>query len=232
MSNATSNDQQVDVVSFVLNIDPVRERVTTVFPAGATIESDGSLRLKEGGRIGGVIKGNVYSESGTLVIDRDAIIEGSVFAKGRCLIFGQVGLPNRKALIRCEMVDGLLVSHFAQLHADVQHNGLSATNVGGQIQRIADVGVPVVPATQQEAAATWQPPGQQTQRDQVPPQHQMAGAPLALPNSPSPIANFTAVPLRVVVASEPDEGRAGEQHQQGYVSHSGYASGNRVPYSG
>ena len=40
MSNATSNDQQVDIVQFVLNIDPTLERVTTIFPVGATIESD------------------------------------------------------------------------------------------------------------------------------------------------------------------------------------------------
>ncbi|HDR9758009.1 polymer-forming cytoskeletal protein [Burkholderia vietnamiensis] len=228
MSDATSNDQQVDIVQYVLSIDPTLERVTTIFPAGATIESDGSLRLKEGGRIGGVIKGNVYSESGTLVIDQDAIIEGSVFAKGRCLIFGQVGMPNRKAVIRCEMADGLLVSHIAQLHADIQHNGISSTNVSGQIQRIAEVDTQAVQPAPQQSTATWQPPGQQPQRDQVPQQPPVSGAPLALPNNPSPVANFNNhVPLRIVMPVENEQGST----QQTHGHQDGYAAGNGMRYT-
>ncbi|MBR8028591.1 polymer-forming cytoskeletal protein [Burkholderia cenocepacia] len=228
MSNATSNDQQVDIVQYVLKIDPTLERVTTIFPAGATIEADGSLRLKEGGRVGGVIKGNVYSESGTLVIDQNAIIEGSVFAKGRCLIFGQVGLPNRKAVIRCEMEDGLLVSHIAQLHADIQHNGISSTNVSGQIRRISEADMQAGQSAPQQSAETWQPPGQHPQRDQVPQQPPVPGAPLALANNPSPVANFNnPVPLRIVIPAENEQGPA----QQTHGHQDGYAAGNGVRYT-
>lgn len=228
MSNATSNDQQVDIVQFVLNIDPTLERVTTIFPVGATIESDGSLRLKEGGRIGGVIKGNVYSEGGTLVIDRDAIIEGSVFAKGRCLIFGQVGMPNRKALVRCEMADGLLVSHIAQLHADIQHNGISSTNVSGQIQRIAEADMQAAQPAPQQSSATWQPPGQEPERDQAPQQSQVPSAPIALANNPSPVANFSShAPLRIVMPAEREQGPAQQTHGQ----QDGYAAGNGMRYT-
>lgn len=228
MSNATSNDQQVDIVPFVLNIDPARERITTVFPAGATIESDGSLRLKEGGRIGGVIKGNVYSESGTLVIDQNAIVEGSVFAKGRCIIFGQVGRPDRNAVIRCEMTDGLLVSHIAQLHADIQHNGISSTNVSGQIQRIAEADMQTAQPAPQQSTATWQPPGQQEQREQVPQQQPVPGAPLALPNNPSPVANFNKhAPLRIVMPAEQEQG----SEQQTHGHQDSYAAGDGVRYT-
>jgi hypothetical protein len=230
MSNATSNDQKPDVVPFVLNIDPVGERVTTVFPAGATILGDGSLHLKEGGRIGGVIKGNVFSDSGTLVIDQNAIIEGNVTAKGRCIVFGQVGTPNRRTTLRCEKADGLLISHIAQIHADVSHNGLATTNVSGQIQRIGEAPNQTEEQQARRDGAAWQPPGQQ-------PEASAAAQPVVPPqleHNPSPIANFgnTVTPLRVVMpAPAHEQPRSYEAPQQSVgQQHGQFATGNGQHY--
>ena len=129
MNITPMNDQASETVSCVLSIDPVKEKITAVLPAGATIE--GALRLKEGGRIGGVVKGNVISESGTLLIDSSAIVEGDIVAKGRCIVLGQVGTSSHRSTIRCEKIDGLTISHAAQIHANIEHNGISATNVSG-----------------------------------------------------------------------------------------------------
>jgi hypothetical protein len=172
-------------VSCVLSIDTTKEKITAVLPAGATIE--GALRLKEGGRVGGVVKGDVHSESGTLLIDSSAIVEGDIVAKGRCIVLGQVGTSSRRSTIRCEKIDGLTISHAAQIHANIEHNGISATNVSGQIQRIGEL-------AQQQAlppASDWRAPGQDLHLEELP-----AAQPPALTHDPSPVANFTQAPVQ------------------------------------
>ncbi len=197
MNITPMNDQKPETVSCVLSIDPAKEKITAVLPAGATIE--GSLRLKEGGRIGGVVKGTVFSESGTLLIDSSAIVEGDVVAKGRCFVLGQVGTSSRRSTIRCEKIDGLTISHAAQIHANIEHNGISATNVSGQIQRIGDLTQPqALPA-----AADWKAPGQDLRLEEI-----ATTQPPALTHDPSPVANFVPAPaqaqqtpaLRVVIS--------------------------------
>ncbi|ENZ77814.1 MULTISPECIES: bactofilin family protein [Ralstonia] len=206
MNNTPMNDQKPETVSCVLSIDPAKEKITAVLPAGATIE--GSLRLKEGGRIGGVVKGNVVSESGTLLIDSSAIVEGDVVARGRCIVLGQVGTSSHRTTIRCEKVDGLTISHAAQIHANIEHNGISATNVSGQIQRIADMAQPhALPP-----AAEWRAPGQDLHLEDLP-----STQPPALTHDPSPVANFTQPPaqaqqtpaLRVVISDTPQVAAVG-----------------------
>lgn len=196
MNITPMNDQASETVSCVLSIDPVKEKIIAVLPAGATIE--GALRLKEGGRIGGVVKGNVISESGTLLIDSSAIVEGDIVAKGRCIVLGQVGTSSHRSTIRCEKIDGLTISHAAQIHANIEHNGISATNVSGQIQRIGEV-------THQQPLARegLRTPGQDLHLEEL-----SSTQPPALTHDPSPVANFTQPPaqaqqapaLRVVIS--------------------------------
>lgn len=70
-------------------IDDEAEGIRSYLAPGEVIE--GNLRLKAGIRIAGEVTGRVHCESGTVVVEKTAVVGGGIEASDKIIVDGQVG---------------------------------------------------------------------------------------------------------------------------------------------
>lgn len=77
----------------VVEVNDAAEGIRTYIAEGDVIEGD--LRLKTSGlRLAGHVKGRIYCEKGSVIVESTGVVDGGIEAEGRVIVDGQVGHQN------------------------------------------------------------------------------------------------------------------------------------------
>jgi cytoskeletal protein CcmA (bactofilin family) len=120
----------------IIAIDEGRDRIRSVVASGD--EFKGDLVLSEGGRISGIVRGDVTATNGALVIDAGAFVYGNVYASKRLVVLGTIGSAGEKEPVEVNCPGLIIAAGNSVINGSVVYGQLAvydAAATNGSIRR-------------------------------------------------------------------------------------------------